>query len=160
MKPVGLRKLSFFNFYTMLAQQPKKIFLLDACGALLTFFLLYLVGSWEALFGMPKEVLQPLSIIAVFFALYSFFCYAFIAQWRIYLKGIAVANMLYCVATLCCLKYNLRFTRCSSSSVFPSFSTSRKIWKMPRVSLPARAPSQWLRVFFQRFSNVQFVLPN
>jgi lysylphosphatidylglycerol synthetase-like protein (DUF2156 family) len=80
----------------------KRIFILDGAGALLSAFLLGMVlTSFEDLFGVPQKMLIPLSMIACAFAGYSFYCYALLrGNWRPYLKGIAFANLAYCILTL------------------------------------------------------------
>jgi len=95
-------------FYTMTFEQilhkitPRRLFLIDSLGALLTALMLGLVlSSFVPVFGMPRAVLYPLSLIAVGFAVYSFFCYRrFPTNWPPFLRGIAVANLFYCCLTL------------------------------------------------------------
>lgn len=86
---------------------PKKLFLLDSLGALLTAFLLGVVlVQFEPIFGMPAKTLYVLSFIACLFAIYSFFCYWRIpANWRPYLRAIAIANLIYCCITFTLIFY-------------------------------------------------------
>jgi len=81
---------------------PKQLFLIDGLGALLTAIMLGLVlANFVPLFGMPKSILYPLSLIACVFAVYSLSChFRFPANWQPYLKAIAAANLLYCCLTL------------------------------------------------------------
>lgn len=81
---------------------PKTLFLLDGLGALLSAFLLGVVlVRLETVFGMPRQVLYPLSFIAFVFAVYSFLNYLrFPVNWRARLKAIAIANLLYCCLTV------------------------------------------------------------
>ena len=81
---------------------PRKAFLIDGLGALLSAFLLGVVlVRLEYAFGMPRKVLYPLALIACVFAVYSLSCYWFLPQNRgPYLRAIAVANLLYCCLTL------------------------------------------------------------
>ncbi|MCO6487363.1 MAG: hypothetical protein J5I98_03045 [Phaeodactylibacter sp.] len=81
---------------------PRKLFLIDGLGALLSAFLLGVVLVWwEPVFGMPPKVLYPLAAIAGVFAVYSLSCCFFLTQnRRPFLRGIAVANLLYCCLTL------------------------------------------------------------
>ncbi|MCB9298425.1 MAG: hypothetical protein H6559_35735 [Lewinellaceae bacterium] len=81
---------------------PRKLFLIDGLGALLSAFLLGVVlVQMEHIFGMPPKVLYPLAAIAGVFAIYSLSCFLFLTQNRgAFLKGIAVANLLYCCLTL------------------------------------------------------------
>jgi hypothetical protein len=86
---------------------PRRLFLIDGLGALLTASLLaFLLAPLERYFGMPVWVLYPLAAVAGVFALYSLLCYArFPANWQPYLRGIAVANLSYCVLTAVLVVY-------------------------------------------------------
>jgi len=83
----------------------KKLFLIDSLGAMLSAFILsQLLARFENVFGMPKNVLYQLSIIACVFAIYSLTCYLTkLENWRLYLKLIATANFTYCIITLGCI---------------------------------------------------------
>ena len=85
----------------------KQVILIDGIGALVTALLLSLVlAQFEAVFGMPKQTLSILAAIACCFAIYSWFGYFFVdLNWRPYLKGIALANILYCLTTLVLVIY-------------------------------------------------------
>jgi len=80
---------------------PKSLFLIDGLGALLTAFLTgVLLRMFEEAFGMPQKHLIILSILAGIFAIYSMSCYFFVGKkWRIFLRIIAIANLLYCFLT-------------------------------------------------------------
>ena len=81
---------------------PKRIFLVDGAGALLSALMLGLVlTTFEPIFGMPAVALYPLAGIAAGLSLYSFLSY-FLAgdHWSSLLKGVAVANLLYCCLTI------------------------------------------------------------
>ncbi len=84
-----------------LAANPKRLFLVDGLGALLTALLLGVVlVRFEVLFGMPKTTLYLLSLIAIVYTIYSFCCCFFnFSNWRPYLKAIIIANILYCILT-------------------------------------------------------------
>lgn len=89
------------NTLDRLAARPRRLFLLDGLGALLTGGLLVgLLASMEPAFGMPRATLYPLALIAAVFAAYSL-TMAIVAgrNWRPLLRGIAVANLLYCGLT-------------------------------------------------------------
>ncbi|QCW99168.1 hypothetical protein FGM00_03200 [Aggregatimonas sangjinii] len=92
------------EFYKLKAN-PKRLFLLDGSGALVSAFFLGLVlPSFGPLCGMPKNVLYLLSVIACIFALYSFACYFFLRRNRKpFLRGIALANLSYCFLTIALL---------------------------------------------------------
>ena len=81
---------------------PRYLFAIDGAGALLSAFLLGVVlVRWEAVFGIPVRVLYVLAAFPLLFAVYDGWCY-----WRArpnpapYLRGIAVANLSYCVLSL------------------------------------------------------------
>lgn len=83
-------------------RKPKLLFLIDGSGALLTAFLLFVVlSNFSEYVGMPQLVLDCLSIIAFSFSIYSFACYLFLKnRWPVFINIIAIANLLYCAATL------------------------------------------------------------
>jgi hypothetical protein len=85
-----------------LLRQPKSLFLIDAIGAFITAFLLFMILSpCEAYFGAPKEILRYLSIIAAVYAVYSFSCFLLLKkQWSPFLKIISMANLFYCGLTV------------------------------------------------------------
>lgn len=85
----------------------KTLFLIDGIGAVITALLLsQVLARYESVFGMPASLLYILAGVAACFAVYSLTCY-----WRIkeggaaFLTGIAVANTLYCIATLGIVAY-------------------------------------------------------
>lgn len=81
---------------------PKRLFLLDGLGALTSAGLLFfLLAGFEDIFGMPKAVLHVLSLIAIFFAAYSFSCFLIVKKnWKVFLSLIAAVNIIYCFITL------------------------------------------------------------
>ncbi|MCI4670620.1 MAG: hypothetical protein MRZ79_20970 [Bacteroidia bacterium] len=86
----------------ILDAKPKTLFLIDALGALLSAVLLGVVlVEFQSYIGMPKEILYRLAFLAGIFAAYSFFCYARIkARWPIFLRIIAITNILYSILTM------------------------------------------------------------
>jgi len=80
----------------------KRLFLVDAIGALVTIFFLGIVlVQLQSYVGMPKAVLYVLVIAPCIFAVYSFSCYFFLkSDWGKYLKVVALGNLSYCVATI------------------------------------------------------------
>lgn len=80
---------------------PQKLFLIDGLGALLTAFLIGVVlRMFVNTFGMPSKFLTILSVLACIFAVYSMCCYSLVGKkWRIFLRIIAIANLLYCLLT-------------------------------------------------------------
>jgi len=81
---------------------PKKLFIVDAVGALLSAFLLGVVlVMYEDIFGIPASTLYVLAILPLFFMAYDIF--AFRAEaWRQpkLLRGIAAINSSYCILSL------------------------------------------------------------
>ena len=88
---------------------PKKLFLIDGFGAILSAFLLGVVlVKYEIIFGIPSSSLYFLATIPIFFAAYDFFCYRKTHQKvGFFLKGIAVLNLIYCCISLGLLFYHL-----------------------------------------------------
>ncbi len=84
------------------ASDPKKLFLLDALGAVLSAFLLGVVlVRFEHLFGIPVNTLYLLAAIPVFFACYDLFSIRKEAtRFGQLLKGIALMNLGYCILSL------------------------------------------------------------
>ena len=91
-----------------LVKTPKRLFLIDAIGAFLTAFLLFVVlKTWNEYIGMPKKTLTMLSVIALVFCVYSTFCFfSNNRNWTLFLKIIATSNLLYCCLTLGLVIYN------------------------------------------------------
>jgi hypothetical protein len=87
--------------FVQFIRKPKVIFLVDALGAFATASILFLAQwQFQEYFGMPEERLSVLSMIAFTFAVYSFSCFLFLNRnWRIFLKAIITANLLYCCLT-------------------------------------------------------------
>lgn len=85
-----------------LTTNPKKLFLIDGIGALVSIFFLGVVLVWlDDKIGMPINVLYILASLPIFFAIYSFCCYFLLkSNWRPYLKGIAILNLMYCLLTI------------------------------------------------------------
>ena len=81
---------------------PKRLFLIDSIGALLTAFLLGTVLTrFEVVFGMPKTILYYLSLIALLISIYSICCHFLLnGNWKPYLKGIIIANLTYCLMSI------------------------------------------------------------
>ena len=92
---------------TKITSNPKLILLLDCLGALLSATLLGVVlPSFQPIFGMPQNVLYGLAALACLFAIYSFWNYRwFKDNWRPYLRGIAIVNLLYCGLTAALVIY-------------------------------------------------------
>ncbi|MGB0524990.1 MAG: hypothetical protein ACPGJS_18605 [Flammeovirgaceae bacterium] len=87
---------------------PKKWLLIDGCGALLSAFLLGMVlTKFQDFFGMPLRELYFLAALPCLFAIYDFTCYFFLtANWKTYLKYIAIANLMYTIISMGLVMYN------------------------------------------------------
>lgn len=94
--------LSFQETLHSLTSNPKKLFLFDGIGAVISaIFLGIVLVKLEVYFGMPKTVLYMLASLACTYALYSLSCSLFFpSSWRPLLKAIALANLLHCGLTL------------------------------------------------------------
>ena len=92
---------------TKITSNPKLVFLLDCLGALLSAFLLGVaLPSFQPIFGMPHNVLYGLAAVASLFAIYSFWNYRWFKEnWRPYLRGIAIVNLVYCGLTAALVIY-------------------------------------------------------
>ncbi|CAM1365166.1 conserved membrane protein of unknown function [Tenacibaculum soleae] len=81
---------------------PKKLFLIDAMGALLSAFLLGVVlVKFKNLFRVPVSVLYLLTLFPVIFAVYDILCYLKAKNnLKLFLKTIAYLNILYCFVSV------------------------------------------------------------
>ena len=78
---------------------------MDAFGALISAIMLGLVLPYfQELIGFPKHLLLVLGAVAFLFFSYSISCYLkFPVNWKYFIRGIALANFLYGVLTICLL---------------------------------------------------------
>ncbi len=81
---------------------PRKLFLIDCLGAMVSAVMLAVVlPKFESLLGMPSYILHLLALPACAFAVYSLFCFwRTPTNWRPYMRLIALLNLLYCCLTL------------------------------------------------------------
>ena len=93
--------MKFEDLITKAELNPKKLFLIDGFGAILSAFLLGVVlVKFEEIFGIPTSVLYFLATIPIFFVIYDVFCYQKHLKIGLLLKGIAVLNILYCCISI------------------------------------------------------------
>jgi hypothetical protein len=87
---------------------PKRLFLIDSLGGMLSALLLGVVlARFETAFGMPQKVLYFLSCLACVYAVYSFMSYWRIKDnWRRSMQVIAIANLFYCCLTIGLVSYH------------------------------------------------------
>ena len=85
-----------------LTLKPKCIFLIDGLGAILTVAILFSVlRPFNEYIGMPQTTLTYLSLIGVFFFLYSITCFLLLKNnWQPFLRAISIANLPYCCLTI------------------------------------------------------------
>ena len=90
------------NLLNRLKTNPKRIFLIDAFGALLTTILLFgILAQLEQYFGMPKNILYLLSGIALCLFIYSISCHLLIkSNWKPFLRILIICNLLYSLVSL------------------------------------------------------------
>lgn len=89
---------------------PKKLFLIDGLGAVLSAFLLGVVlVKFESIIGIPPSSLYFLAVFPLLFAMYDFYCYQKKHNnLKSFLKGIAVVNLLYCCFSIGAAFYHLK----------------------------------------------------
>ncbi len=89
------------QFIEIFERNPKRVFLFDGLGALLTAFMIGVVlTALKDHIGMPVYVLNGLAIIAGCFAIYSFTSYIVpLKNWKPLLWGIMILNLFYCCGT-------------------------------------------------------------
>ncbi|WP_440069444.1 hypothetical protein [Tenacibaculum discolor] len=89
---------------------PKKLFLIDGLGAVLSAFLLGIVlVKFESIIGIPPSTLYFLAVFPLLFATYDFYCYRKKHNnLKFFLEGIAVANLLYCCFSVGVTLYHLK----------------------------------------------------
>jgi len=83
-------------------KNPKKLFLVDGLGALVSAFSLGIVlVKLESVFGIPRNTLYILAAIPCFFAVFDFLWYfKNVENFSTGLKIIAFANLMYCCLSL------------------------------------------------------------
>ena len=76
----------------------RKIFFIDAIGAIISILFLLYLYSFEKLFGIPKSILIIFICVAIIFSIYSITVYFFnLLNWKFYLTIIAVLNIIFCL---------------------------------------------------------------
>jgi hypothetical protein len=79
-------------------EKQKTLFLIDSVGAFMTAFSLFVVmQQFDKYFGMPKNELTYLSVIAFCFCIYSVACFLSIkGDFTPFIRFIGIANLIYC----------------------------------------------------------------
>ena len=85
-----------------LLTNPKKLLLIDGCGAILSVFLLGVVlVRFEEYVGIPPATLYLLAVFPTMFAIYDLFSYLQLHyKQSLLLKGIAFFNLIYCCLSI------------------------------------------------------------
>ena len=85
-----------------LLTNPKKLLLIDGCGAILSVFLLGVVlVRFEKYIGIPPATLYLLAVFPTMFAIYDLFSYLQLDYKQpLLLKGIAFFNLIYCCLSI------------------------------------------------------------
>jgi len=98
--------LKFEDLITKAELNPKKLFLIDGFGAIISAFILSVVlVKLEELFGIPSHALYLLATIPVFFVIYDVYCYNKHLKIGLLLQRIAVLNIVYCCISIGLVSY-------------------------------------------------------
>jgi hypothetical protein len=88
--------------------KPKKVFLIDGLGALLSIFLLgFVLPRLDKFIGMPEQTLYLLASLPCLFVIYNL--YSFFSKERStsnLIKTIALANISYCTLSMVAVSYH------------------------------------------------------
>ena len=91
---------------------PKKLFLIDGSGALLSAFLLGIIlVRFEDIFGIPVSTLRILASLPCVFFIYDVFCLLKKEKTATLLKGIAYLNIGYCLVSIGLISIHYRRSR-------------------------------------------------
>ena len=102
--------MAFDKILKQFSSSPKRLFLIDGIGALLSAFLLgFVLVQFERIFGIPRSTLYFLAFIPCLFAVYDFYCYRIIKRnIGFYLRVIAFLNLLYCAVSIGFMIYHFQ----------------------------------------------------
>ncbi|MEZ0609266.1 hypothetical protein ACAW74_12155 [Fibrella sp. WM1] len=103
-------KVSIKSIRHYLLFHPAHLFLLDGVGALITGGTLFCVARWyPTALGLPPNLLAILGRVAFVYAVYSMTCYLVRPRnTRLFLRFIAVANLVYCLLMLLAVIYHFQ----------------------------------------------------
>ncbi|WP_106793447.1 hypothetical protein [Aquimarina sp. Aq78] len=92
----------FQQIINKMVVHPKRLFLIDGLGALLSAFLLGIVlVRLESIFGIPAKALYILAFFPCVFAIYDFYCYLRVKKnQKFFLTAIALMNLIYCFISI------------------------------------------------------------
>lgn len=105
MRPVVDKSNILKRAIESLISHPKRIFLIDSIGALLSaVFLVAIVLFFRQAVGLPEKILYLQLGIACIYSVYSMCCYFLVSsRWRTFLRIISIANLLYSLLIVLCL---------------------------------------------------------
>ncbi len=87
---------------------PKKLFIIDGLGAILSAFLLgYVLVKFEIIFGIPPKTLYTLAAMPMIIGFYDFYCIRKKDDLGYFMKGIAIMNITYCCISILFVFYHL-----------------------------------------------------
>lgn len=94
--------MAFQQLIDRVSWNPKRLFLIDGSGAILSSFLLGVVlVKLENIFGIPIPTLYFLAFLPGAFAVYDFYCFTRVKEnVGLFLKSIAYINISYCCISL------------------------------------------------------------
>jgi tryptophan-rich sensory protein len=79
----------------------KQLFLIDAVGAILSSTILFIIGQFEEVFGMPRQFASIMALFAFGLFIYSISSHLFIkANHLPYVGIVIVLNLLYSIISL------------------------------------------------------------
>lgn len=92
---------------------PKRLFLLDSIGALISAFMLgFVLVRFDDLIGMPIGILHLLAFLACILCIFSFLCFIFAGErWRLFMRIIGFANIAYSCLTVGLIFYHFSSLR-------------------------------------------------
>lgn len=99
---MNVSKMKLTEQLDVFSSEPRKLFLFDGLGALLSAFLLGVVlVKFKDFFGIPTQTLYFLAFLPCVFAVYDFYCFARVKKNQgFFLEVIAYINTIYCFLSL------------------------------------------------------------
>ena len=94
--------MTFQQLADRFSLHPKRLFLLDGFGAIISAFLLGVVlVKLESIFGVPIRLLYFLAFLPIAFAIYDLYCFISVKEnIGLFLQSIAYINIIYCCISL------------------------------------------------------------
>jgi len=93
--------MKFKQLISSFESDPRSLFVADGIGAGISAFMLGIVlVKFEHFFGIPSPTLYVLAAIPILFIIYDIYCFNKVDNYGPYLRGIAIANLLYCMLSI------------------------------------------------------------